>query len=578
MSPSPPPPPLSAGRFLRAMLRAEWLSLRARAAGIRKGSRLLHSVLAAFVCGYLGAGYWLFLRGFDYVQNFPVLGTLLSQRILFLMFGFFFVMLVFSNTITGYATFFRNRETEWLVTLPVRHRHVWLWKFFETLAVSSWALLFLSAPLLAAYGTVHRVEPWFYLKVALAFVPFVVVPGAIASLLLLLLVRAASSGWLRRSLPLLGAAIIASILFGIRPVSESQTTSIEEFLTFEQLLSHTRHALHPGLPSSWMAEAVLAWVERLGTRGWFFLLLVVSNALFGLVLAYEIAGRGFFATWSHALSHRTIRRSRRAARRAARGPGPVERLLNALPIGSRTARALFLKDARIFWRDPAQWTQFTVFFALLCLYVLNLRNVAYDFSSEFWTTLISHMNLAASSLTLSTLTTRFVFPQFSLEGRRLWILGMAPAGLPSVLLIKFWIGLLAASAVTLPLMTLSGLILNLGWPRILMFNGAMLVIGAGLTGLAVGLGALFPNLREENPAKIVSGFGGTLCLVSSFVFLLVTLMILALPDILRFTRGLPLELIPRLRAVAFTAAFVFALATALVPLVLARARVKNLEF
>jgi len=570
--------PIPASRFFAAMARAEWASLTARIGGLRHGSRLLHSVLAAFVAGYLGIGYWLFLKGFDYVRDFPVLGTLLSQRILFLIFGFFFVMLVFSNTITGYATFFRNRETEWLVTLPVRHRHVWLWKFFETLAVSSWALVFLSAPLLAAYGTAHHAEPIFYARVALASVPFVVLPAALASLLLLLLVRALALGWLRKALPALAILALAGLAFGVRPVSESQSSSIEDLLTFEQLLRHTRHALHPGLPSSWMAEAVLAWIEQLGARGWFFLLLVVSHALFGLLIAYETAGRGFFSTWSHALSHRTFRRSKRAARRAARGPSRIERVLQLLPLGSRTGRALFLKDSRLFWRDPAQWTQFTVFFALLCIYVLNLRNVAYDFTSEFWTTLISHLNLAASSLTLSTLTTRFVFPQFSLEGRRLWILGMAPAGLSAVLRIKFWTGLLAAVAVTLPLMTISGHILRLGWHRVLLFNAAMLCVAVGLTGLAVGLGALFPNLREDNPAKIVSGFGGTLCLVASFVFLLATLFLVALPDLLRFTRGLPLDVIPKLRQLCAVAAAILALATAWIPLALARRRVKNLEF
>ena len=43
--------------------------------------------------------------------------------------------------------------------------------------------------------------------------------------------------------------------------------------------------------------------------------------------------------------------------------------------------------------------------------------------------MISYLNLAACALTLSTLTTRFVFPQFSLEGRRLWISGSRPFGL-----------------------------------------------------------------------------------------------------------------------------------------------------
>jgi ABC-2 type transport system permease protein len=75
-----------------------------------------------------------------------------------------------------------------------------------------------------------------------------------------------------------------------------------------------------------------------------------------------------------------------------------------------------LKDVRLFWRDPAQWIQFMIFFGLLCIYVLNLRNVAFNFQNPFWETMISYLNLAASALTLSTLTTRFVFPQFSLEG------------------------------------------------------------------------------------------------------------------------------------------------------------------
>src|SRR6185436_20971632 len=119
--------------------------------------------------------------------------------------------------------------------------------------------------------------------------------------------------------------------------------------------------------------------------------------------------------------------------------------------------ALVFKDVRIFWRDPAQWTQFMIFFGLLCIYVANLRNVAFEFKQPYWETLISYLNLAASALTLSTLTTRFVFPQFSLEGRRLWIIGLAPFGLDKVLLQKFWMSCLTATVVTTVLMIVSSL-------------------------------------------------------------------------------------------------------------------------
>jgi len=43
----------------------------------------------------------------------------------------------------------------------------------------------------------------------------------------------------------------------------------------------------------------------------------------------------------------------------------------------------------------------------------------------------------------------------------------------------------------------------------------------------VGLGVIFPNLQESNAAKIVSGFGGTLCLVGSFIYILTFILLLA---------------------------------------------------
>ena len=48
-----------------------------------------------------------------------------------------------------------------------------------------------------------------------------------------------------------------------------------------------------------------------------------------------------------------------------------------------------------------------------------------------------------------------------------------------------------------------------------------------LNALATGLGALYPNFRETNPSKIVSGFGGTLTLILSFGYILGGVVVLA---------------------------------------------------
>jgi ABC-2 type transport system permease protein len=59
------------------------------------------------------------------------------------------------------------------------------------------------------------------------------------------------------------------------------------------------------------------------------------------------------------------------------------------------------------------------------------------------------------------------------------------------------------------------------------FLAAMLCMG--LSGIAVGLGARMPDLREASPSKISSGFGGTLSLVISSLFIMATVMAAAVP-------------------------------------------------
>jgi len=569
-------PSLRFPQFFRLMMWMHWRAFVAQVRGIRKQSPFLLLLLGAFVVGYLLVGYWLFRTGLQFLYHFPLVGALLSQRILFLIFGFFFVMLMFSNLIIGYTTLFRNRETQWMLSLPIRHRDVYRWKFLEALVVSSWALIFLSAPMMAAYGYVQQVQPVFYVQVALLYAPFVVLPALLGSWLVLGLARILSQPIVKRVLLIAAASIVLLLLFAMRPVTDIDAAKSADVLSFDQLLKHTRLSLNPLLPSAWLAKSMLGWAEGLSTQGAFYFLVLVSNALFGLLIGFEIMGKFFYGSWTQAHNSRAEQFQRSAENKRRRDPRPslLELILGWLrPLSPPTA-ALVLKDIRVFWRDPAQWIQFMIFFGLLCIYVVNLRNVAFNFSSPFWEVTISYLNLAASALTLSTLTTRFVFPQFSLEGRRLWLLTIAPVGLHRVLLQKFWTSCIAATVITVALMTASSLMLHLPWAKVGFFALAIALMSAALSGLSVGLGALFPNFKEDNPSKIVSGFGGTLCLVISFLYISVFIALVALPDLRNVTPriqvGLPSEL-------AFGLAIAMSLVLLFAPLVLAMKRVKRLE-
>lgn len=43
-----------------------------------------------------------------------------------------------------------------------------------------------------------------------------------------------------------------------------------------------------------------------------------------------------------------------------------------------------MKDIKLFWRDPTQWSQFVIFFGIMAIYIANIRNSSRLYESEFW--------------------------------------------------------------------------------------------------------------------------------------------------------------------------------------------------
>ena len=95
----------------------------------------------------------------------------------------------------------------------------------------------------------------------------------------------------------------------------------------------------------------------------------------------------------------------------------------------------------------------------------------------------------------------------------------------------------AVTPVTTLLVFVSSLSLKLPTHRAAFFIAAIVMQTIGLNSLALSLGALLPNLKETNSAKIVSGFGGTLCLVLSFFYIASSIAILAVPAVKQHLGG-----------------------------------------
>ena len=504
-----------------------------RLLAVREQSSLLTGIIALFVGGYLVLAFELFYHGLRFIAKFPGLGAVLTERLLYTLFAFLFALLLLSNLIISYTNLFRNRETAFLLSLPVSNQTIFNWKFIESSILASWAFLFLIAPLLVAFGLVRDV-PWhFYPLTVLLVGLFIILPGVFGSALAIGIGRHLDRKNFQILLLLLALVLLAFVAFWWKsnPVDDDLLDK-RTLEALDRLLAKTRFTMFPFLPSYWLSGAVLQWAEGITDNAIFFALVLLSNTFFFGSLAFTRFGNLFYDTASAVQSRAgggfKLNFLRANEARSSSKPGALEKFFEKMSWLTPDTRAIAVKDIRMFWRDTTQWGQSVMFFGLLGAYIINLRNFTHQLSGPFWIHAVAFLNLGACAFNLASVTTRFVFPQFSLEGRRMWIVGMSPMGLARIVMTKYWLASVASLAVTLALVTLSCYLLKMPWSDVAFFGAVITVMTFALNGLAVGLGVLFPNVKETNPNKIVSGFGGTLCFVLSSIYIIASLALLVL--------------------------------------------------
>jgi len=570
---------MTLARATLSQAKAHWDTIRHRVRGNLREQRLMSATISAFLVAYMVAAFALVSRGLEYVQRLPLLGPLLTERTLHLLFFFFFLMLILSNvTITG-MSLFRRSETGWLLSLPIPPAGIVLWKTIEGLLLSSWGLIVLSTPILAAFGRVLGAGASFYLLSFTAIVLLISIAGNLSTWLLLLLVRFYRRWWPKVASLLLGTGLFLLITCP-GALRREPVLSGDVSANFRQILRHTQLATHPLLPSTWVTEVALASAKGLGGTAIFYSLTLLSHALAVWIVSVWLAQRWFYPAWNRTLHHAELqRRLNGGPPPKARGTAFLSGLARRLQV-PRPVRALAVKDLRTFLREPAQWGQCTLIFGLLLIYTSNLRNLGYNYADPFWSAVISYLNLTVCALSMSTLTTRFVFPQFSLEGRRFWIIGVAPFPLTRVLRQKLWINWLAATPLTTLLIVISSVSLRLPAHRAAFFIASMAFLSIGLNALALSLGALLPNFRETNSAKIVSGFGGTLCLILSFFYIVACIFILTIPAVSEHAAKIKpsQEKVKLLELSALGGVLLLTLGAGALPYFLAKNRMKKLAY
>ena len=498
-------------------------------------SRFRVLVVLLLTCVFWGGMFWIFVEGFRVLDS-AIAHEATKAQTIHAIYNIFFlsllIMLSVSSGIILYGLLFDSEEVRYLLTTPARAERIVLHKFQETIVLGCWGFILLGSPLLVAYG-VESQSPWYYYALLLPFlVSFVFLPAGIGAIACLMLVTYIPRVRIHALVTICLLALIGGAYLGWSLLT-ANTNDIMTPLWFQDVMSRLKHSEQRLLPSYWLSSGLLeaahpssresAWVSWQESLG--FLSVLLSNALLVPVAVAWVGGK----LLRHGHSQLAGLGKKNRAIQSSWIDNFVARLASPFP---KPIQLLLVKDLRLFRRDPLRWTQFLIFFGLLGLYFVNIQRFHYGQPLDSWMTLIGFLNLGVVGLIQTTFTTRFIFPMLSMEGRRFWILGTLPVHRDLILWGKL---LFAATTSMIPcslLILLSDFMLQIvqRTPLIALVHQVICwSICLGLSSIAVGLGAKFPNMREPSPAKIAAGFGGTLNLVVSAIFIIVSVLVVAVP-------------------------------------------------
>ncbi len=441
------------------------------------------------------------------------LGGVFLDRLFYLGWSIIFYLLILSNLVTGFSTFYRSPEVAFLMTLPVDNKQIFRIKFIENLVYSSWAILILGIPLTLGYGALQGLSVWQYVLVFFTgILPFLFIATVSASLLLMLLVFLSRFFKMRTVFVFLGV-IFTGIFYLYFSVNQQDTIlsgNLGNFRSLGRYLANLSNTSFPFIPSYWlsrlfMGSGTLVLQERL-----FFSALFVTTAAIGWEIINWTATRFYFHTYQ------VMEGQGQKIKRTA-----LSRIFKFGWGGLRSpVKALVSKDLVQFMRTPQQWVQFLLLGFFIVVYLVNLSRgqLQFDELDSFWRTTIYIFNFGFTGFILAALTARFVYPMISMEGRSLWMLQMAPFSMKRVFIEKFWFAFFVLFTLTEIVALISNFFLGQRLEIALLASGFLLLTSLALISLALGLGSVYAQFNESNPMKISSGYGGIITVVLSLIY------------------------------------------------------------
>jgi ABC-2 type transport system permease protein len=441
-----------------------------------------------------------------YVIREAKLGLFLYHRLLALGLFVFFSIISVANTFVAFATIFRNRETEFLHTLPIKPVQIFISKFLDSFLYSSALMLVLILAAVAGYAGYFRNALVGMLGLVLAIFPLILSAACIGAIVLLLVLKFSNK------ISIKVAVLMVTIIYAggtyVYILLNNPFRLFNDVMRFYPHIDRYLGALDPKpdyfAPSFWSANFFYFATTGnfLGAAASALIVCGVAAGLFMLMI--ELADRYYQdAFW--------IARHKLFERKVAGVVPPSNTGIDT----DRNTLSLLRRDTILFLREPSQTFHFAVLIVLIAIFLFNLFSMRIYLPDTFIITSAFTLIFAFNSFLVVSLAVRFVYPLLSLEGESFWLLRSSPVNLRKVFYSKFLpslillssIGVLLGYAAPSPFRNFHGLI-----PASILYG---FVGGIIFPSVVMIFGGVFVDYKEKDPVRISSSHGATISLLVS---------------------------------------------------------------
>jgi ABC-2 type transport system permease protein len=518
------------------------------------------------VLGTVGTVFWLGLFGISwrvlrYFHRIEDIGDLLAYKLLSMILIVSFALLLFSSILTCLSKLYLSRDLMLVHSMPVAAYRIFLARWLDSTADSSWMVIVFTMPVFLAYGIVFGGGVVYYAHTLLALAVLAAIASALSAILVMAGVMVVPATRMRSVVILLGVLLFVVLYLAIRLLRPEQLVNPEVFDSVLVYISALQAPAAPFLPSTWAYDCIQTALTGAVRTSAFHLALAASFAAAMVCLLVLVSDVIYFKGFS---------KTQTAAVRVIRGGGLSGRLFRFLP---GPVRSFTVKEIKTFLRDQTQWTQLFLIAALLVIYIYNFEALPLDKSpiqTVYLQNLFSFLNMGLALFVLTAVAARFAYPAVSLEREAFWLVKASPLSLRAFLLIKFFIYYVPLLVLTEILIVVTNLLLEVTPFMMTLSTLTVFFLVPGIVAMGIGLGAAYPDFKAENPTQTVTSFGGLVFMIACAGYIGLVILLQAGPVYRLFMadlHGRPLSAATWLWIVAaFGAALALSILAVILPL------------